>query len=77
MQTITGKQLVLGGGVLALLIILPLVVTSPFGQHVMILTFMFAMCGVAWNLMGGYAGMFPSGRRPFLGSEHTPLPSCS
>lgn len=66
-SSITGKQLVLGGAVLTLLIILPLVVTSPFGQHVMILTFMFAMCGVAWNLMGGYAGMFSFGQVAFFG----------
>jgi branched-chain amino acid transport system permease protein len=67
MDTITGKQLALGGAVLALLMVLPLVVTSPFGQHVMILIFMFAMCGVAWNLMGGYAGMFSFGQVAFFG----------
>jgi branched-chain amino acid transport system permease protein len=55
-----------GGAVLALFIILPLV-SSPFGQHVMILTFMFAMCGVAWNVMGGYAGMFSFGQAAFFG----------
>ena len=51
---------------LALLIILPLV-SSSFGQHVMIITFMFAMCGVAWNVMGGYAGMFSFGQVAFFG----------
>jgi len=67
MASISGKQLSLGGAVLTLFIILPLVVASPFGQHVMILTFMFAMCGVAWNLMGGYAGMFSFGQVAFFG----------
>ena len=67
MDTITVKQLSLGGVVLALLIILPLVIASPFGLHVMILIFMFAMCGVAWNLMGGYAGMFSFGQAAFFG----------
>ncbi|MCX5883386.1 MAG: branched-chain amino acid ABC transporter permease [Deltaproteobacteria bacterium] len=66
MQTISGKQLAAGGAVLALLIILPLV-SSSFGQHVMIITFMFAMCGVAWNVMGGYAGMFSFGQVAFFG----------
>jgi len=56
----------IGGAVLALLIILPLV-SPPFGQHVMILTLMFAMCGVAWNIMGGYAGMFSFGQAAFFG----------
>jgi branched-chain amino acid transport system permease protein len=53
--------------VLALVIIFPLVFPSPFGQHVMILTCMFAMCGVAWNIMGGYAGMFSFGQVAFFG----------
>lgn len=55
-----------GGSVLAFFIVLPLV-SSPFGQHVMILTFLFAMCGVAWNVMGGYAGMFSFGQASFFG----------
>ncbi len=67
MRDITGKQMTIGGVVLALLILLPLVVSSPFGQHVMILTLLFAMCGVAWNVMGGYAGMFSFGQVAFFG----------
>ena len=55
-----------GGAVLAFFIVLPLI-SSPFGQHVMILTFLFAMCGVAWNVMGGYAGMFSFGQAAFFG----------
>ena len=66
MRSITGKQMAAGGAVLALFILLPLV-SSPFGQHVMILTFLFAMCGVAWNVMGGYAGMFSFGQAAFFG----------
>jgi len=67
MDTTTVKKLSLGGIVLALLILLPLVIDSSFGVHVMILIFMFAMCGVAWNLMGGYAGMFSFGQAAFFG----------
>ena len=66
MRDITGKQIAAGGAVLAFFIVLPLV-SSPFGQHVMILTFLFAMCGVAWNVMGGYAGMFSFGQASFFG----------
>lgn len=66
MRGITGKQLTMAGVVLALLILLPLLI-SPFGQHVMIITFIFAMCGVAWNIMGGYAGMFSFGQAAFFG----------
>ena len=67
MHDTTGKQLALGGVVLALALIFPVVVTSPFAQHVMILTFLFAMCGMAWNVMGGYAGMFSFGQVAFFG----------
>ena len=66
MRAITGKQLIGGGAVLVLLIILPRLI-PPFGQHVMIITFIFAMCGVAWNIMGGYAGMFSFGQAAFFG----------
>lgn len=66
MRDTTGKQMAAGGAVLAFFIVLPLV-SSPFGQHVMILTFLFAMCGVAWNVMGGYAGMFSFGQASFFG----------
>ncbi len=66
MRDITGKPLIVAGAVLALFIILPLLI-SPFGQHVLIITFIFAMCGVAWNIMGGYAGMFSFGQAAFFG----------
>jgi branched-chain amino acid transport system permease protein len=45
----------------------PLVFTGPFPLHVMIMTFLFAILGVAWNLMGGYAGMFSFGQAAFFG----------
>jgi branched-chain amino acid transport system permease protein len=66
MRNITGKQMAAGGAVLAFFIVL-LLISSPFGQHVLILTFLFAMCGVAWNVMGGYAGMFSFGQASFFG----------
>ena len=36
-------------------------------MHVMIMLFMFGMMGVAWNIMGGYAGMFSFGQVAFFG----------
>ena len=66
MRGVSGEQLAVAGAVLAFLIVLPLV-SPPFAQHVMILTFLFAMCGVAWNVMGGYAGMFSFGQAAFFG----------
>ncbi len=50
-----------------LLLVFPLVVQQSFHIHVMILVFMFGMLGVAWNIMGGYAGMFSFGQAAFFG----------
>ena len=56
-----------GVAVLLLAIVFPLVVHQSFAIHVMILVFMFGMLGVAWNIMGGYAGMFSFGQAAFFG----------
>lgn len=61
------KQILLAIIVLTLLISFPLVFRKPFPQHVMILVFMFGMMAVAWNIMGGYAGMFSFGQVAFFG----------
>jgi branched-chain amino acid transport system permease protein len=53
----------IGAGVLGF----PLASSSPFPLHVMIMTFSFATLGVAWNIMGGYAGMFSFGQAAFFG----------
>ncbi len=57
------------GGMIALIVfvIFPLLTANTFAQHVMILFFMFGMMGVAWNIMGGYAGMFSFGQVAFFG----------
>jgi branched-chain amino acid transport system permease protein len=67
MRGFTPRQIVSGGVVLAVLIVLPLIITSTFFRHVMILVFMFGTMGVAWNIMGGYAGMFSFGQVAFFG----------
>jgi branched-chain amino acid transport system permease protein len=67
MRNLTFKQISSGIVVLILLILFPLVFEKPFPQHVMILVFMFGMMAVAWNIMGGYAGMFSFGQVAFFG----------
>ena len=67
MKNFTAKPITIAGVVLALLLIFPLVITQTFPIHVMILVFMFGMLGVAWNIMGGYAGMFSFGQAAFFG----------
>jgi branched-chain amino acid transport system permease protein len=67
MRNLTFKQISSGIVALILLILFPLVFQKPFPQHVMILVFMFGMMAVAWNIMGGYAGMFSFGQVAFFG----------
>jgi branched-chain amino acid transport system permease protein len=67
MRNLTFKQISSGVVVLILFILFPLVFQKPFPQHVMILVFMFGMMAVAWNIMGGYAGMFSFGQVAFFG----------
>lgn len=49
------------------LLVFPSFFSGPFPLHVMIMTFLFATLGVAWNIMGGYAGMFSFGQAAFFG----------
>jgi branched-chain amino acid transport system permease protein len=67
MRNLTFKQISSGIVALILLILFPLVFQKPFPQHVTILVFMFGMMAVAWNIMGGYAGMFSFGQVAFFG----------
>jgi branched-chain amino acid transport system permease protein len=63
------RGLTLTGAVLLGLFVLsfPLFTSSPFPLHVMIMTFIFATLGVAWNIIGGQAGMFSFGQAAFFG----------
>ena len=46
-------------GLLALVfLIFPLVFTLPFPRHVLIMIFLYATLGLAWNMIGGYAVFF-------------------
>jgi len=67
MRNFTVRQIIAGFAIIFLLIAFPLVVRQSFHIHVMILVFMFGMLGVAWNIMGGYAGMFSFGQAAFFG----------
>src|SRR5271157_1661718 len=67
MKNLSPRQITVGLAVLFLLLIFPMVVTQIFPLQIMILVFMYAMLGVAWNIMGGYAGMFSFGQAAFFG----------
>ena len=67
MRNFTIRQMIVGVSILLMLIVFPLIVHESFNIHVMILVFMFGMLGVAWNIIGGYAGMFSFGQAAFFG----------
>jgi branched-chain amino acid transport system permease protein len=67
MRNLSLKQISFSVIILILLILFPLAFSKPFPQHVMILIFMFGMMAVAWNIIGGYAGMFSFGQVAFFG----------
>ena len=53
--------------ILALALALPLLIRSPSHQNVAILVLMAAQMGVAWNIVGGYAGQISLGQAAFYG----------
>jgi branched-chain amino acid transport system permease protein len=53
--------------VLILALLAPLIVTNPSYQNLMILMLMAAQLGVAWNIVGGYAGQVSLGQAAFYG----------
>jgi branched-chain amino acid transport system permease protein len=61
----TGQMLLLLALVVA--VALPLLVDSPAHQNVAILILMAAQLGVAWNIVGGYAGQVSLGHAAFYG----------
>lgn len=51
----------------AVLALLPLVMESKFALHNMIIIFLYAALGVAWNILGGLAGQHSMGHASFFG----------
>lgn len=62
------KGLIIGGAALAVLLVIPLFITQPHPLHVLIMIFMYSMMGIAWNLVGGYAGQVSFGHSIFFGT---------
>ena len=51
-----------------LILLFPLLFTLPFPRHLMIMIFLYATMGLAWNLIGGYAGQISLGHAIFFGT---------
>ena len=66
MKTTLGQRMVAGTALL--LVLFPLVVTRPTWQNAVILMLMTAQLGVAWNILGGYAGQVSLGHAAFFGT---------
>jgi len=58
---------ILAGLVAIVLLILPRWLTDPFALRLLILVAMYATLGVAWNVLGGYAGQISIGHSMFFG----------
>ncbi len=67
MRSSSALRIAVAAAAAVALVAFPFVYTAPFPLHVMIMTFLFATLGVAWNIMGGYAGMFSFGQAAFFG----------
>lgn len=52
---------------LLVLLALPLALGDPFFQHLCIQVFMFAVLGIAWNILGGFAGQVSFGHAALFG----------
>ena len=61
------KRTILFAALLALLVALPLVSSNPAHLNLAILVLMAAQLGVAWNILGGYAGQVSLGHAAFYG----------
>lgn len=65
MKITSGKIILITGLLLACLA--PLVIKDPSHQNLAILVLMAAQLGVAWNILGGYAGQISLGQAAFYG----------
>ncbi len=67
MDRLTLLKSVTGGLILLAAVAFPLVVTQPSQVNFAILVLMAAQLGVAWNILGGYAGQVSLGHAVFYG----------
>jgi branched-chain amino acid transport system permease protein len=60
-------QTYVGWAVLALMLVVPLVLNTPFWTNLFVLLFVFSALSVAWNIVGGFAGQLSLGHAVFYG----------
>jgi branched-chain amino acid transport system permease protein len=58
----------IAGVVIALVLVaIPFIIDNPFYQDIAVTVFLFAGLGMAWNIIGGFAGQFSLGHAGFFG----------
>ncbi len=62
-----GKRKVHISGLMILLCLLPLFISSPYYIHILIMLFFYAFLAIAWNMVGGYGGQLSLGHSVFYG----------
>jgi branched-chain amino acid transport system permease protein len=63
----TRRRTLLAAAGFVLCMLVPLVVTQDYQLNVLFRVFLFAALGLAWNLVGGYAGQLSLGHAAFFG----------
>jgi len=61
------KKGVVAGGILVILVFLPLIAHSPFVLSILVSTFLYAFAGQGWNVQAGYCGQWSLGHALFFG----------
>ena len=59
--------LALGGAMAAFLLIYPLLFSTPFALHMMILILLYALMAQSWNVVAGFSGQISLGHAIFFG----------
>ncbi|WGF86299.1 branched-chain amino acid ABC transporter ATP-binding protein/permease [Marinivivus vitaminiproducens] len=62
-----GRGILLVGGLLALLLVVPIGIDSDFVFHIFITICLYGALSTAWNIVGGYAGQLSLGHAIFYG----------
>ena len=61
------RELLVGGGILVALALLPLPIRDVYTQNLIIITVLFAGLSQAWNILGGYCGQISLGHALYMG----------
>jgi branched-chain amino acid transport system permease protein len=62
------RHLIIASAALVLSLLLPLVVETGYGLQILFRIYLFATLGLAWNLVGGYAGQLSLGHAAYFGA---------